>query len=154
MPSISTVSPQARWQRARRTRLVREQWAREQPERARKAQEQWNLVLRKLEKQPEWVLRREQESAILSRWLQWLRGHSLTTRDNPLITLLSYFLNERERIEWRNHLDEMRKRWQDQELSLWLIYFRTSYMTLGFLWAWIHCRVIDYILARYWGKPL
>jgi hypothetical protein len=72
----------------------------------------------------------------------------------PIIAVFSRFLCERDHIEWTGHFDEAHERWQEQGLSLWLIYFRTSYMTLGFLWAWIHCRVIDYILARYRGKPL
>jgi hypothetical protein len=77
---------------------------------------------------------------------------SSVTQGNPCITVLFRFLDERERVEWIGDLYEMRRQWQGQGLSPWIIHFRTSRIALQLLRARVHCMVYDRIFARYWEK--
>src|SRR5713101_6408958 len=108
----STLSPQARRARAQRRAQLAKKWAREQPERARRTQEQWILVLRELEKQPEWVHLKSQEQF---GQVQQAQARKLSAaRQNTIIMLLSRFLHERARTEWVGDLYETREQWQKQ----------------------------------------
>jgi|SRR5215472_3360737 len=173
MPSISKLSPQTRAARAQRLARLKKEWVRKQPERARKVQEQWHLVLRELEMQPEWVQMKSQGQwdAVLQepgkplvgiqvKWEQRGQVQQEQTqrlsaaRQNTIIMLLSRFLHERARIEWIGDLCEMRKQWQKQGLTRWGINLRTSGVALHLLLAQSRCTVYDWVFARYWRKPL
>jgi hypothetical protein len=161
MPSISKLSPQARAARAQRLARLKKKWVREQPERARKVQEQWNLVLRELGKQPEWVHLQSH-----GRWdgvwqerqgqVQQEQTRKLSpTQKNIILTLLSRFLQERACIEeWVGDLCEMRGQWQKQGLTPWGINLRTLGVALHLLFAQGRCMVYDRVFARSWRKPL
>lgn len=150
MPSSSKLSPQARQARAWRLAQLKKVWEQEQPERMRRAQEQWRQVLLELEKQPEWVQLKSQEQL---RQVQQEQTRELSaTRESSIIALLSYFLCERAREEWLGDLRESRKRWQKQGLTAWVINLRTLRAVLRLLLDQLCC--IDQVSDQYRGKQL
>jgi hypothetical protein len=172
---VRELSPQARAARALHLARLKKEWAQEQPERAQRIQEQWNLVLHELEKQPEWgqlksrqQLEQGQEEQVrrfltledLAPRMRWGQAEQQqirrlpAVRKNTIITLLSRFLQERACSEWVGDLYEIRTQWQKQGLTPWGINLRTLGVALHLLFAQSRCIVYDRIFARYWGKPL
>jgi hypothetical protein len=80
------------------------------------------------------------------------KPNSSTAKKSAIITWLSHFLGERDRLEWTSHFDEVRARWHEQGLSPWNIRYETSRIVLAFLWVRVRYLVQDCIFARYWEK--
>jgi hypothetical protein len=76
------------------------------------------------------------------------------TRENIIITLLTYILQERERVEeWVGDLYEMREQWQRQGLTPRVINLLTSGVALQLILAQFLCMIYDWFFTRYWGRP-
>jgi hypothetical protein len=86
-------------------------------------------------------------------WRQALGGHSSPVGETTIILWLSRFLGERAQAEWVGDLREMRRAWQEQEPSSWIIYIRTVGVALQLLVAQLRCMAYDRVFTQFWEKP-
>lgn len=75
-------------------------------------------------------------------------------KENKIVNLLARFLpDERAREEWVGDFRERRQQWKKEGRSRWSIRSYTFGVGAQLIWAYIFCRIYDFILIKYREKP-